>query len=305
MKVTKCTLAQFKKDFGSEEQCMEYLQHQKWQSGYQCRKCGGTASKKGDRVFDKRCKKCGYNESPLAHTIFHGLKFSLATAFEMVYRISVNKKGVSSIALCREFGVNLKTAYNFKRKVQYAMKSSGNHPLGGMVHVDEFVIGGPEEGKKGRSIDTEKKKICIAVEIIENQHSSEKTIGNAYAISIENYSANELTKLFEKHIDEQATIQTDEWKGYNPLKKHYNITQVKSEQGRNFPQLHLLIMNIKSWIRGIHHSVSKNHIQRYLDEFFFRFNRRKWIDRIPILLLNKMIKTDKIIVKSTIGGFYG
>ena len=90
------------------------------------------------------------------------------------------------------------------------------------------MIGGPEKGKKGRSTDTEKKKICIAVEIVENQHSSEKTMGNAYAISIENYGANELSKIFEKHIDEHAAILTDKWKGYNPLKKQYNINQVKS-----------------------------------------------------------------------------
>jgi hypothetical protein len=95
---------------------------------------------KGDRNLDKRCQACGYNESPIAHTVFHSMKIPLAIAFEMVYRICVSKKRISSLALSREYNLNPKTGYNFKRKIQLSLKNGETHPLEGNIHVNEFVI---------------------------------------------------------------------------------------------------------------------------------------------------------------------
>lgn len=304
MRVKRCSLINFRKQFGTELNCINYLTAQKWQTGYACRKCKHTAYKKGEVAVDRRCKKCGYNESPTAHTIFHSIKIPLVIAFEMVYRITVNKKGMSSMALCREYDVNLKTAYNFKRKVQQSLQSSEMNPLVGTVHVDEFVYGGEEEGCQGRSSESEKLKICVAVEIVRNSKGKE-TMGRAYALPIENYSSQELNKIFEKHISKDAQITTDKWTGYKPLQKTYNINQVLSENGANFPCIHTLIMNIKSWIRGIHHSISKKHVHHYLNEFFFRFNRRTWMEKMPIYALNKMVEITPKVVILTKGGFYG
>jgi transposase-like protein len=304
MRVKKCSLLDFRKQFATELDCATYLIDQKWQTGYRCRKCKHTEFKKGEVSTDRRCKRCNYNESPTAHTIFHSIKMPLVIAFEMVYRISVSKKGISSIALCREYAVNLKTAYNFKFKVQQSLKSSGINPLIGIVHVDEFVYGGEEEGCQGRSSESEKLKICVAVEIVLNK-KGEETMGRAYALPIENYSSKELKKIFEKHISKEAQITTDKWSGYKPLQKEYNIKQVLSENGANFPCIHNLILNIKSWIRGIHHSISKSHLHHYLNEFCFRFNRRNWMENMPIFALNKMIATTPKPVGLSKRGFYG
>jgi len=304
MKVTKCSLPDFRKEFETEEACISYMIQQKWGNGFTCRKCRHTEFKKGEMNLDHRCKKCDYNESPTSHTLFHSIKIPLPIAFEMVFRISVHKKGMSSVALCREYGVNLKTAYNFKRKVQHSMRSSGLNPLQGLVHVDEFVYGGEEEGCQGRSAASEKLKICVAVEIIQDKKGKE-TMGRGYAISIENYSNEELGKMFEKHIDKKAQIVTDKWSGYRPLQKEFNIEQVLSNKGKNFPCMHLLIMNIKSWIRGTHHAISKIHVEKYLNEFFFRFNRRTWINKIPMFAMDRMMTTPKNIVVLTKGGYYG
>ena len=97
-------------------------------------------------------------------------------------------------------------------------------------------------------------------------------MGRAYAIPIDNFSNNELKKIFDTHIDKGSKVKTDKWSGYFKQKENYNLEQVKSEKGANFPELHILIMNLKNWIRGIHHRISKKHLKRYLDEFFFRFN---------------------------------
>jgi transposase-like protein len=303
MQLTKCSLPQFRKQFDSDISCLSYLAELKWVNGYKCRHCNHKVSMKGDRNLDKRCQRCGYNESPIAHTVFHSMKIPLVIAFEMVYRICVSKKGISSLALSREYNLNPKTGYNFKRKIQLSMKSSEAHPLEGLVHVDEFVIGGKESGCPGRSGESEKQRVVVAVEIRKSKKKLQ--MGRAYALTIKNYSSIELKKLFDKHISDKAKIVTDGWTGYKPISESYKIKQTYSEEGRNFPTIHTLIMNIKCWIRGIHHSVSLNHVQHYLDEFCFRLNRRTLVNKMPIFMLNRITTTKYTPVKLTSGGFYG
>jgi len=296
-------LPDFRKRFDSDFTCLSYLAGLKWAAGFNCRRCAHKVSVKGDRNLDKRCQSCGYNEAPTAHTVFHSMKIPLTLAFEMVYRICVSKKGISSLALSREYNLNPKTGYNFKRKIQLSMKSSEKHPLEGLVHVDEFVIGGKEVGCQGRSSETEKKRVVVAVEVIKSK--KKLLMGRAYALSIENYSSRELQKLFDKHISSKAKIETDGWSGYKPLSENYKIKQTYSDKGQNFPTIHTLIMNVKNWIRGTHHSVSENHIQKYLDEFCFRLNRRTFINSMPIFLLNRIVTTNHTPVKLSERGYYG
>ena len=130
-------------------------------------------------------------------------------------------------------------------------------------------------------------------------------MGRGYAVSIEDFSNKELSKVFDKHIDSKAKIVTDKWTGYIPLKGKYNIEQILSDSGKNFPELHILILNIKNWIRGIHHKISKKHLQKYLNEFFFRFNRRTFLCQMPIFALKKMINSPPKSVTLSVCGFYG
>jgi len=284
---------------------MNYLSDLKWSKGFSCSKCKHTVPKRGTFSYDKRCQSCGYNETPIAGTLFHSMKIHLPIAFEMIYRISVSKKGISAIALSREYNLNYKTAYNFKRKVQHSMKSSLTHPLEGIVHVDEFVYGSAEAGCQGRSIKSEKIKVCIAMELVKGKKKDELLIGRAYALPIENYSSTELQKIFDQHIAQSAKVTTDKWRGYLPIKKDYNIAQILSKKGKNFPQIHNLIMNLKSWIRGIHHSIENDKAKHYLDEFFYRFNRRAFMKNMPIFGLKSMIQSKPIPVNLNKGGFYG
>ena len=159
------------------------------------------------------------------------------------------------------------------------MKSSDKQPLTGCVDVDEFVIGGHEEGQPGRS-DGKKKKVVIAVEQVKDG------IGRAYARVIEDFSANSFKPFFEKHIDTDANVRTDMWRGYLPLKETYPLLQQElSWNGTNFEEIHLVIMNLKGWLRGIHHHCSAQQLQCYLDEFFYRFNRRAF----PKTMLHKLL----------------
>jgi transposase-like protein len=285
MKVIKNSIEAHRARFGTEEQCYTYLAQTKWKDGFICKDCGHNEYIKGRKNLDRRCKKCKKSESPTSGTLFHSIKIPLVKVFEIIYRVSVNKKGLSCISIAREYDLNQKTAVLLRDKIQRAMKSSGKHPLLGEVHVDEFLIGGPEELKQGRSNDSKKKKATLAVEILPKK----KSIGRLYVRQIEDFSSSELRKIFDTHIDKQAIIKTDSWTGYSPLKQEYTkLIQKNSDKGRAFPELHVLIMNLKSWIKGIHHRISKTRFQKYLDEFSYRFNRRNFIPTIVTNLINRM-----------------
>jgi len=214
---------------------------------------------------------------------FMKLKFSILVAFHIAFKISTKKKGMSSLELSNEFELRQKTCWSFKQKVQESMKSSLKSLLTGVVHADEFVIGGPEEGKRGRSKGS-KKLIVLAIEILENG------VGRAYAEVIENSSAKELGGFLEKYVSKDAELVTDKWRGYTPLKKEFlKLKQVASDDGKNFKELHIHIMNIKGWLRGIHHHCSKKHMQNYLDEYHFRYNRRSNMGTIFDVLIRKMV----------------
>ena len=118
----------------------------------------------------------------------------------------------------------------------------------------------------------------------------ENGVGRAYAEVIENSSAKELGGFLIKYVSTDAEITTDKWRGYLPLKKEFlKLKQVASEDGKNFKELHIHIMNIKGWVRGIHHHCSKQRMQNYLDEYHFRFNRRSNMGTIFDVLIRKMV----------------
>lgn len=190
---------------------------------------------------------------------------------------------MSSNELSRELGLRQKTCWAFKRKVQEAMSSSEQFALEGNVDIDEFVIGGTDEGAQGRS-KGDKKIIAVALE-----RRADGQMGRAYGIKINDYSAKEIGKLFEKHVSAEATIRTDGWTAYEKLGKQWNITQLLSKKGKNFEETHILIMNFKTWLRGIHHKCSERHMQAYLNEFFFRFNRRGFVKSIFSKLIERMV----------------
>lgn len=116
-------------------------------------------------------------------------------------------------------------------------------------------------------------------------------VGRAYAKVIEAASSKEFKPFFRDYISTDSKITTDEWNGYKPLKKEYpNLTQIPSSDGNNFPEVHIHIMNIKGWLRGIHHHCSKEYLQGYLDEYHFRYNRRNNMDTIFNLLIKRMVE---------------
>ena len=284
----------FNQQFKADDDCLRYISEIKWEEGYQCKRCKNDKFGPGKKVYNRRCTKCRYEESPTAGTMFDKVKFSLLKSFHIVFKISTKKKGMSSLELSNEFDLRQKTCWEFKWKVQQAMASSLQFPLTGVVHVDEFMIGGAEEQKRGRNKGN-KKLIVLALEIVKNG------VGRAYAEVIEHASAKELGAFMERYISKEAKVITDEWRGYTALKKVYpKLEQIESKNGKNFKDVHIHIMNIKGWLRGIHHHCSEERIQGYLNEYHYRYNRRENLGTIFDLLIKKMIKNAPIRLLSTI-----
>ena len=157
-------------------------------------------------------------ESPTAGTMFHRLRFGIRKAFGIVFEMSATTKGMSASQVAKRYGISRTTAWSFMHKVRKAMQSSKKHPIEGDIQVDEFVFGGKESLKQGRSKDSKKKKIVGAVEL-----SDKGKVKRVYFNKLDDYSSKSLSRIFDDHISEKAHVLTDKWTGYVPISKRTKI----------------------------------------------------------------------------------
>ena len=287
-------LLEFFDRFKTDKDCKKYLAEIKWKGGFECLKCGHNRSQTR-KDFSRTCNICSHQESATANTLFHKVKFGVRKAFFITFEMGTSTKSLSASYMGVRYGVTEKTARLWMHKVREAMESSGNNPMQGDVHVDEFVLGGRKKGKIGRSYKGKKKKAITAVELTE-----EGKVKRMYAMRIEDFSARSLQYIFVNHISRDAKITTDKWRGYRPIAKAYNITQIESNSGLNFKTLHTMIHQIKSWIRTTYSWVSNFNINRYFNEFCFRINRSQNKATIFNNLITKMVNKEKVYHKQII-----
>lgn len=280
-------LLEFAECFKSDLDCEEYLASIKWKDGYCCRKCGHKKYQVR-KDLSRTCNICSDTESPTSGTLFHRLKFGLRKAFFICFEMSATTKDMSALQMSVRYGISENTARLFMHKVREAMKSDEKDAMKGTVYVDEFTVGGKEENKQGRSYDTKKKKVVCAVEV-----TQEGKVKRVYAQKIKDFSSRSLRGIFDRHIDKSANVITDQWKGYRPI-KDFNITQIPSNKGQNFPILHTMIHQIKSWLRTTYSWVSEFNINRYLSEFSFRINRSQTKDTIFNNLIKRMVERNNL-----------
>lgn len=276
------TIFDFQKQFPDDNACMTYLSTVKWSKGFSCPRCSNTKYCKGNKAHIRQCTKCNYLASPTSGTLFHKVKFPLLKAFYIVYYMSTNKKGISSTELSRKLGLRQKTCWLFKQKVMQAMKSSNKHKIKGKAEVDETVVGGAETGVVGRK-NGKKKLVVFAIE------KTGRGVSRLYGKVIKQSSSKELGAFMKASLETDTIVKTDGWTGYQPLKKYFpNLSQIPSgKKGENFPDLHRVIMGFKGWLRGIHHHA--HHLQAYINEYTYRFNRNFMKVTIFDNLLNRMI----------------
>jgi len=283
---------EFTKRFSDDSKCKEYLSHYKWSGGYKCLKCGhhGYQERKD---FSRTCNKCSHTESASAHTMFHNQKFGLQKAFHIIFEMVNSSRGMSASQIAKRYSIARGTAHVFMHKVRVAMASTCSQAMEGKVVVDEYVVGGKEEGKVGRSYNSKKKKIAIAVEL-----TGKNKVKRIYNQVLGDFSARSIGVLFDKHIDNRkAKVTTDEWKAYDRIarEKGYDITKLNSKEnaGSAFFEIHTMIHQVKTTLRTIYAWVDKKYMQRYLDEVAFRINRSLYKDTIVDKMVQRMVSREK------------
>jgi hypothetical protein len=190
--------------------CKENLSEIKWKYGYKCVRCNHRGAQVR-KDFSRTCNICGHTKSGTSNTWFHKDKFGVRKAFFICFEMATSTKSLSASYMGVRYGVTEKTARLFMLKVREAMESIGSIPMDGTGHVDEFVLGGVEKGKIGRSYETKKKKSV--------QLTGDGKVKGMYAMRIADFSARSLQDIFIDSISRSAKITTDKWKGYVPIAK--------------------------------------------------------------------------------------
>ncbi len=268
------TLVEFEARFGTEESCRDYLFQLRWPDGFQCPRCGHPkAWPIGGVLF--QCAGCDYKASVTAGTIFQDTHQPLTLWFRAMWWVTSQKNGASALGLQRVLGLgSYKTAWSWLHKLRRAMVRLGRDRLSGRVEVDETYLGGPEKGMAGRRVE---KKALIVVAAEEDG----KGIGRIRMKRVPDASADSLLPFVEASVEPGSVIHTDGWESYLGLKQkgyahEVTILRHRKESASDLlPRVHRVVSLLKRWLLGTHQgAVSHDHLDYYLDEFTFRFNRR-------------------------------
>ena len=265
----------FVKMFPDDAACLAYVRDLRWNQGFVCQECGNQGvpwEASRDRLI---CPSCRARTSVTAGTIFDRTRTPLTTWFEAAWHVSTAKNGMSAKTLERTLGTRYRVAWTMLQRFRVAMVDSDRKLLAGCVEVDETYVGGVKRGgKKGRGAT--KSIVVIAIEV-----KDPKGFGRVRLRHIPDASGASLIPFVNDVVAPGSIIQTDGWSGYSrldPMKFGQNIT-VQSTSGDpahvSMPGVHRIASLLKRWILGTHQGcVVPEHLQSYLEEFTFRFNRR-------------------------------
>jgi len=266
------TLAELEGEFSTEEACRGYLVGLRWPEGYRCPRCQGTkAWEDGAGLF--RCVTCDYKTSVTAGTIFERTRKPLVTWFRAIWLVTSQKNGASAKGVQRVLGLgSYETAWTWLHKMRRAMVRPGRDSLQGTVDVDETYVGGERPGKHGRGAEGK------ALVLIAAQHDGDG-IGRIRLIRVPDLLGETLGRAIQAMVAAGSVVRTDGLKSYGGLKSlgfvHEVARQGESVGENLLPRCHRVASLLKRWLLGTHQGyVSQEHLDYYLDEYTFRFNRR-------------------------------
>jgi transposase-like protein len=295
-------LLELESRFSTEEACRAYLFQLRWPDGFDCPRCRGRkAWPASDLLWE--CAGCHRQISVAAGTIFQDSRLPLTLWFRAVWWVTSQKSGVSAMGLQHVLGLkSYKTAWTMLHKLRHAMVRPGRDRLQGRIEVDEAFVGGEEEGVHGRQTES-KAMIAVAVE------EDGDRIGRTRMRRIPDASAESLMQFIGDSVEPGSVVHTDGWLGYQPLNGNgyrHKITFLK-DRGKTaselMPRVHLAVALLKRWLLGTHQGgVSADHLDAYLDEFTFRFNRRKSRSRGKLFyrLLEQAVAVKPVPYKSLV-----
>ena len=297
---------EFLKWFPDDDACAQFMARLRWPKGFVCPACGvaGTAweASRGRLV----CGSCRHQASLTAGTVFEGTRTPLTTWFAAIWYATNQKLGVSALGLQRVLGFgSYQTAWSMLHKLRRAMVRPGRDRLSGEVEVDETYVGGVEEGVRGRQTET-KSIVVIGVEVLKP-----RGFGRARLRRIPDASGESLLPFVREVVESGSTLHTDGWPGHNDVPKHgYERRKtVLSGSGDpahvSMPAVHRVAALLKRWLLGTHQgAVRPRHLDDYLNEFTFRFNRRNSRSRGLLFyrLVQQAVATEPAPYRAIAGG---
>jgi hypothetical protein len=284
-----CSLIEFQGRFPDEAACVAYLAGARWPQGFVCPGCGKTkAWQLQTKAWTWECAGCGKQTSVTAGTIMHHSKLPLTTWFWAAYLMATHSNGISALQLQRQLALgSYKTAWLMGAKLRRSMVAPGRSLLAGVVEVDETEIAcrgknDPLTGGGGRSHQG-KMLVVGAVEVQDGGPTGQARglkahgPGRIRLDQVPDYSADSLHTFLAANLAPGATAKTDGWSGYPgaPGVKHDPHVIGKMAAHIVLPWAHRIFSNLKVWALGVYHGLRRKHLQTYLDEFVFRFNRRR------------------------------
>lgn len=273
---------EFQERFRTETDCYNHLKKLRWYESFTCPHCGHTKAYYMEKRKVFQCTECRNQTSLTANTILHKTRTPLKKWFWAIYLVGSDKRGCSAKRLQKMIDVSYATAWLIIHKIRHAMKERDSiYKLSKIIEMDDSYFGGSASGKRGRGA-ANKSKVIVAVE---NRGTAP---GYAAMQVVERIDSKNLEDFAFRKINEDQTIKTDDYPPYNVLDvDFYHLGEVVKgqEASEKLPWVHILIGNAKSFIRGTYHGVSHKHLQSYLSEFCYRFNRR----------FNDKLMTDRIL----------
>jgi len=269
-------LIQFQKAFQTEEACHQHLYNMKWPEGFLCPKC------QHDKAYEIKtrklplyeCTNCHHQTTVTSGTVFEKTRTKLLKWFWAIFLIAHDKRGVSATYLASELGIAYQTAWTIQHKVRKAMGDrDSSYTLAGIVELDDAFFGAPTEGgKRGRG--TEQTPVLVALSL--DKKGCPKYLKMQV---IPDVKGTTLVDFAQKYIETGATISSDKYRSYQTLAKNGYQHEAKlfnpAENPDHLKWLHTVISNVKAFIGGTYHGLDRKHLQAYLDEFCYRFNRRE------------------------------
>lgn len=268
---------EFDQWFSEEASCRDYVLRIRWPEGYRCLRCGSKSPPWVTSRGYLHCRDCRSEISITSGTVFERSRKPLRVWFQVMWLLTNQKHGVSALGIQRELGLgSYQTAWSWLHKLRRAMVRTSSNRLQGSVEVDEAYVGGVHSGgKRGRGSEN-KAIVVIAVEVL-----FPKGFGRVRIRRVEDVSGDSLVAFICDVVEPGSTILTDGWGGYNGLNEHgfTHERTVLSDSGDPahvaMPGVHRIAALLKRWLLGVHHgAVNAKHLDYYLDEYTFRFNRR-------------------------------